>query len=498
MHTLFSNGMFYTGNRTWSPGVLVDEEGRIVTVCLDDAEVTAFASSGIRQIDMSGRWVLPGFEDAHTHPAGRARTLLELDFRKETVRWEDVKARIQEKAKETPAGQWVVCHGWHESAWGKVIKEDLDAIAPDHGVFLINISYHGGLVSSKGLESLEQKGVHLDTADGLVTEKAFEQVFIATAPDRDAYMWAIPRYQERLVSLGITAVHDMNVATIEQLEAYLEMDRTEQLRFFTAVYLNPRMLAYRDELLPHIGKEEGMLKIAGVKLFLDGAIGTHTAAVHHHYTDGAGEGTLRMTLAECESVVEQAVALRLRHVAMHCIGDRAVDLAVQVFEKLREKYRKEISRWRFEHFEMPDANAIRTVAEHGAIACMQPNFSWDVANYHDRLGEDVQKLNPLRAIIDAGAHMAFGSDDMPADPIKGIAWATAKAPSPEQHISIDEAVAAYTQGGAYAVEMDDRRGKIAPGYEANFVVLEKDIFTVSPSGIENIAVLETWIRGKKV
>ncbi|MFY9462842.1 MAG: amidohydrolase [Candidatus Sungiibacteriota bacterium] len=497
MDTIFLNGKFYLGDRVWSPGLLVGSGGLITKVFSSAAETASYLSSDIQRVDMRGGWILPGFEDAHTHPAGRARTLSELDLREANLGWEEARSRIVEKARVTPENQWIVCHGWNQSTWGKIRQEDLDHISSDHGIFLINISYHGGLLNKKGEALLKEQGVAGEIVDGFVTEELFERAIIATAPDTESYIQSIPLYLQKLTTHGIIAAHDMNVATTQQMEAYAELDEKGLLPIPVIAYLNPRLLEHPSQIMRFLKVRHGNFSIAGVKIFLDGAIGTSTAAVNQPYADGTGRGILRTDFEACAGIVRQAVGLGLPQIAIHCIGDRAIDFAVTIFNRLRKEYARDISLWRFEHFEMPDENAIKTLAEHGGIASMQPNFSWDVENYRTRLGEGVKKINPFRSIMDAHAPLAFGSDDMPSGPLAGIAWAVAKAPFEHQRITLEEAIGAYTAAPATVAGMDRIRGKIAAGYEANFAVLEKNPFAVAPSEIGNISIQATWIKGKR-
>ena len=311
-------------------------------------------------------------------------------------------------------------------------------------------------------------------------------------------MRSIPLYLEKLIARGITAAHDMNVTTTQQLEAYEELNEKNLLSIPIITYLNPRLLENPQQLIRFLQTQKGNFHIAGVKIFLDGAIGTSTAAVNKPYADGTGQGILRMDIETCEKIIKNAATLGLSQVAIHCIGDRAIDFAIMIFDRLRKEYARDIFLWRFEHFEMPDESAIKALAEHGGIASMQPNFSWDAENYQKRIARNIKKINPFRSILDARVPLVFGSDDMPSGPISGLAWATAKAPLPEQRISMEEAITAYTATPAHIVGMDNQRGKIAVGYEANFAVLQNNLLAMLPSEISDTLIAETWIKGKKI
>jgi len=501
MHTLFSNGKFYLGRGQWAQAVLVGDNGVITDVFIRPPDPLLLKKSDIQQVNLGGYFVFPAFEDAHNHPAARARTLYELDFRKKDISWHEVKKMMEEKAAETWPNQWIVCHGWSDARWGTITQDELDRISSDHGVMLVHVSYHGALMNKKALAMLKEKGASLrhQTAQetGRVTEENFDEAMVATAGTAEQYQHAIPAFARMLLSKGIVTTHDMNITTFAQLDAYAQLARSHTLPISITLYLNPRLLNDPEKIAPYIKNMSGDISIAGLKLFLDGAIGTSTAAVSHPYHDDTGSGTLRMDFSACAALIKKGASLGLRHIAMHCIGDRAVDLAVGIFERLQDEYRHDITTWRFEHFEVPSERAIRALADRGGIASMQPNFNWDVAHYYNRLGNDVKRINPFRHIQDAGVTLAFGSDDMPSGPVEGIHWATTDAPYNNQRLTLDEAIDAYTTAPARILGMDRVRGKIAKGYEANFAIFEKNPFNTASDAKEYLPK-EVWRRGAKL
>lgn len=499
MQTLFSNGKFYLGRDQWARAVLTGDNGVIADVFVQPPDPLLLKQPDVRQVNLDDNFVFPAFEDAHNHPAARARTLYELDFRNKNVPWEEIKKSIREKTAATPPDHWIVCHGWSETRWGAITRDELDRISSDHGIILVHVSYHGALINKKGIALLKKTGLLFrDSAaekNGRITEEDFDEAMAATAGTAEQYQHAIPLFTHTLLSQGIIATHDMNVTTFAQLDAYAELART--LPVAVAIYLHPRLLAEPQRLAPYIKNLSGEITITGLKIFLDGAIGTGTAAVTHPYQDATGSGMLRMDFDACALLVKKAVSIGLRHIAMHCIGDRAVDLAVEAYERLQDEYRRDIIMWRFEHFEMPSERAIRILAERGGIASMQPNFNWDVTHYRARLGEDAKLINPLRTLQDAGVAIAFGSDDMPSGPIEGIRWATIEAPFDHQRLTLDESIDAYTITPARIIGTDNAHGKIAKGYEANFAVFAKNPFSAT-SGTKVSLPDEVWHRGVKI
>lgn len=500
MHNFFYNGTFYLGRGRWAGAVLVGDDGLIGDIFVRSHDPSLLKNRDIRSIDLTGSFVFPAFEDAHNHPAARARALYELDFRKQNISWNEIKQIIREKVRVTSSDQWIVCHGWSDARWGNIGPAELDEISSDHGIMLVHVSYHGALVNKKGMSLLAGKGLSFGDGvqkTGRITEYDFEGAFIATSGTTEQYRGAILSFAESLVRKGIIAVHDMHISTFAQLEAYQALGEAGSFPISAALYLNPRLLADPEQLASYIKSMSGDVVIAGLKLFLDGAIGTSTAAVSHPYQDGTGAGVLRMDFDECAALIQKAASLGLRHVAMHCIGDRAVDLAVDICERLQDEYRRDITAWRFEHFEMPSERAIRALADRGSSASMQPNFNWDIAHYRARLGSDAERLNPFRTLQDAGVAIAFGSDDMPSGPVEGIRWVTTDSPLPNQRLTLDEAIDAYTIAPARILGANRLRGKIAKEYEANFAVFEKNPFDTTSGGEANMP-REVWHRGLKI
>lgn len=501
METLFSNGRIYLGRDQWAQAAIVGNDGIIADMFAHPPDPSLLKRPHIRQIDLGGDFVFPAFEDAHNHPAARARALYELDFREENISWNEIKNILQEKARATPPDQWIICHGWSDARWGAIAQDELDQLSLDHGIMLVHVSYHGALINKRGTALLQKKGLAFyDNAverTGRITEGDFDEAMATTAGTHEQYQRTIPIFARMLLQKGVIAAHDMNITTFAQLDAYAELARSQTFPISLALYLHPRLLADPQRLVPYIKNLSGDIAIAGLKLFLDGAIGTSTAAVSHPYQDSTGSGILRTDFAACAALVKKAASLGLRHIAMHCIGDRAIDLGVKVFDRLQDEYRYDITTWRFEHFEMPSAHAIRALADRGGIASMQPNFNWDVAHYRARLGDDAKRINPFRQIQDAGTTLVFGSDDMPSSPITGIRWTTTNAPSLGQQLTLDEAINAYTTAPARILTMNHTRGKIAKGYEANFAVFQKNPFGTEPD-TPVPSPKAVWRRGVKI
>ncbi len=489
------NGHFYLGNNQWAESIGTNKEGNIVFVAPSAQAREQYASFSGTRIDMRGRYIYPAFEDAHNHPARRSRTLQEVDLRGQQLTWPEVKGILQEKIAQTPSGQWIVCHGWNQS-WGTVTQHDVNELSEDHGIFIIHISYHGALVNKKGLDFLTGAGIDCKTPDGVLHEDVFERAENITAPNTQTYIDLIRRYQERLVRKGLGAVHDLYVANMAQVEAYHELERSGKLLLDTPIYISTQLLDRAADIKPFISPH-ARAPIVGLKLFIDGTIGTRTAAFHDPYCDITGKGMVRLTKESCKQYIKQAANLGLTHVAMHCIGDDGIDHAVDWFQEFQSEFGSAITTWRFEHFEMPTQRAIDIVAKHGGIASMQPNFLWDALHYQEAVGERVKNINPFQPLIQAGVPIIFGSDDVPTGPLEGLAWTCAQAPYPDQKLTVEQAFDFYTSEPARIMKAN-HRGQIAIGYNANLVVLDTNIFSGNPTDLTTAEVGQTWIRGEKV
>ena len=370
-----------------------------------------------------------GYTDHHTHPSSRCRILTECDARAASS-WNEARTIIAAHIAANPSRELYVVHGWNQSTWGTPTVADLDALT-DKEIIVINVSYHGAI-----------------TKKGIVAEKDFEELAIDTLPKYDDLLIAIPKYHAYLSSLGVVAAHDMHLATMDQIDAYIELDRRGELTIDTTAFVNSRLLD--DPRLALVIASEAKqslsrFRIAGLKLFLDGAIGVHTAFVTEPYLDTHGHGMLRHSKDECVALIKKSLALGLATPAIHAIGDAAVSTVLDVYEELKADGH-DTRGWRIEHCEMVRPNDIPRILALGAIPVMQPNFHWDLDHYGDRLGDNLRLINPFRPLLDAGIKILFGSDGMPEGPKVGIEYAMNRARFPEQTITLEEALAAYGIG----------------------------------------------------
>jgi predicted amidohydrolase YtcJ len=500
-------GKIFTSSKEapWAKALAVRGD-RILAVGTD-SQAERWNGRGTRSIDLRGRTVVPGFIDAHTHLASSSRRIGWTDLSRARSLEEAVRA-LRAAATRRPAGTWVLATDWDESKWPErryLTRADLDRATTDRPVFALRIDKHLSVVNSRGLESAADLSGSpgLETGNdgrptGLLKEEASRALWLRVdgASSRDqAHLASAVRRMHRL---GITSVHD--VVDQRGWQTHQRAHREGRLEIRVRAML-------RYDLLPHLlgagfmtGLGDAWLRLGAVKFFADGSLGARTAFLREPYADAADRGRALHSPEEMRSLISQAHAGGLQ-TATHAIGDAAIDLVLDALESLEPSASARAARHRIEHFGLPHEDSLRRMKAGRFVASCQPNFlgGWTGAgNLHEaRLGPDRAKsANSLRAILRQGIPLAFGSDGMPYGPLNGIHWAV-NASSPELSMSVEEAVRAYTAGGAYAGFEEDVKGILAPGKLADFVILQDDLFD-EPARIRDRRIHSTWVGGRVV
>lgn len=488
---------------TWSEDIpeasaLAIAEGRLLAVGAP-AEALGFAGPETRIIDLEGRVLLPGFTDAHAHLAttGSRRDHLELGS---AGSLSELQSLVRDAARKKPSGSWLLGRGWDESRWDPPrypTRTDLDAPAPQHPVALSRIDGHMAVVNSAALATLSsstRQRAERDAAGrptGLLREEAADAVWEELKPTLPGVVEGIRTMTAEAHRLGITAIHD--TVNRREIQAYLRLYEAGELPL--RVNLMPRV-----EDLSSLTAEEAVsgadrLRHGPAKVFLDGTLGSRTAALSQPFADAVeNEGTL-MGPGELARIVRRATRGGYQ-LALHAIGDRAIDLALQGLARTPGGRRD-----RIEHFELPTEEHLHAAKRLGVVASMQPNFvgQWGLSGgmYEQRLGSPrVRGNNPFRLIWDEGIPLVFGSDHMPFSPLYGVHWAV-NAPEETQRLTVEEALRAYSHTAAYAAFQEDRAGVLEPGRVADLVVLAKDP-REEPEHIDAIPVQMTVFEGRVV
>jgi len=460
-----------------------------------------------RVYDLRGATVLPGFIDNHTHFLHTGLSLISVNL----LEAEDVPQvlkKIQEAANYQPVGTLIRGYGYDEQNFPQgepPTRKELDAVAPDHLVWLNRVDYHSSVVNTRLLKLLN---LHSDT-DGLekddqgspngILRAEADQIarsFINNRLDTGVRRRALKMASQFAITKGITTVAALEGGDdfgTEEVKLLLEDKKGVNLRI---------EVFYQTTDVDEVVKL-GLSRIGGC-ILLDGSFGSRTAALSHPYADDPDNtGVLYFTQEELNDFVLKAHRAGLQ-IAAHAIGDRAIEQLLTAYEFAQNKSPRNDPRHRVEHFEFPSSEQIKRAKELELIPSMQPTFEfyWGGAEnmYGKRLGEErVNRTNPLREILDAGLVVAGGSDASvtPMNPMYGIHSAV-NHPNPMQQTSLVEALRMFTINGAYALGLEKERGSIEVGKLADLVVLEENPLRVAPQRIKDIRVKMTFIAGRLV
>jgi predicted amidohydrolase YtcJ len=505
--------------------------GRILAAG-DDAEIRALTGPLTETIDLRGRAVLPGFIDAHAHLVNYAQSRLDVNLR-DARSEEEAVARIAARAEQTPPGAWIFGRSWDKNHWpGQRFpsKASLDAAVPAHPVALSSHDYHSLWVNS---EALRRAGIDAttpdfgrgrigrDTAgepDGMLYEDATELVYRIADPTSDERLLAELRLiLAELRARGITGMH--NIEDERSLRLLQRLRASGELSPRVLYYIQRRALPHALELGIQGDFGDDTLRFAGVKLFMDGALGSQTAAMLDPY-EGQPEnrGLLTTTETEVEQLAREASGGGIG-VAIHAIGDRAVHVALDGVEaalRVEAAQAEESSvpaptrRIRLEHVQLARADDIARMARLGIVASVQPFHAVVDRDAAERYwGNRYQRAYAYQTLRQAGVPLALGSDvpvDTP-DPLRILHAAINRqndaepdrpAWLPDQALSVTQALWGYTVGAAYAGGQEARQGSLTPGKLADLIVLAEDPFTAPPELIAGAQILATLVGGQLV
>ncbi|MGQ4892166.1 MAG: amidohydrolase [Candidatus Njordarchaeia archaeon] len=480
------------------------DKGKIVFLgTLHDAELSKCKKT--KFIDAEGLSLLPGIIDSHTHmiDEGFRSTWLDLS---NINSFKDLIKALAEAKKIVKKGEWILGHSWDESKWKDEprypTKKDLDEVSKGHPIFIRRIDGHMGVINSKAYEVLKMPkgtpGIIKDSQGeftGIVKEAALEYIDNKLKNNMHALIKAVEVAFKKALKKGVTTVHDfLYPQTFNALQHYF-YSRWNMYR--VSVYFWSK---YADRLIdlgfrPELGNS--FIKIAGIKLMMDGSIGARTAALRDPYIDDpSNRGMILVDIEELKELLKKGERMGFQF-AIHAIGDRAIDAVLEVY---KESQQMKKLRHRIEHFELVHEEHLKFVRKHDIALSMQPNFvaNWQQPNglYEKRLGKErVKQMNPFRAIVDMGIHMAFGSDCMPFDPFYGI-FGAVEHPIKNSAITILEAIKAYTFEGAYIERNEDIKGRIERNYLADLVLVKGDIASIKSRDIPKLQVISTIINGR--
>jgi len=501
--------------------------GRITAVG-SDAAVLLWRGPNTRVVDANGHRLVPGFNDAHVHFADGGAALTAVQLNDATSLKEFVR-RIADYAAHAPKGEWIRSGNWDETKWTPAAlptRQDIDAVTPNNPVSLDRYDGHMIIVNSK---VLALAGITAKTVDppggvivrdsagnptGALKDAAIELVdHVAPVPTTAQRRRIIENALHEAASHGVTSVQDMTL-DYGDLAVYSQLLREGKLtvRFYGA----PLIEKVSDQAKLGIGRAFGSasLRIGAVKMFADGSLGSRTAYFFEPYTDEPNNRGLlfkdMLPLSRTRERLQLADAAELQ-VCTHAIGDAAISTVLDLYQEIEKRDGPRDRRWRIEHAQHMAARDFERFAQLHVIASVQPYQAIDDGRWAEaRIGHDrASRTYAFRTFIDHGVRLAFGTDwpIAPLDPLLTLYAATTRATLdgkysqgwfPEQKVSIQEALAAYTLGAAYAEFQEHEKGSIEPGKLADLVLLSQDVLTIAPAAIRDTHVLKTWLGGVAV
>ncbi len=522
------NGSVVTLDPAHPEAQAVAVRGGLIAAIGSNSEILAMASPATRRIDLQGQMVIPGLVDAHGHVLGLGNRLAELDLRG-AANIETIATRVAETARKLPAGAWITGGGWDQNLWpgGEFPNHlPLTAAAPDHPVWLRRVDGHAAWANRK---AMEMAGVTNETPDpeggvierdaggaptGVFIDNAMELVAdVRPAPSKEQLKAALQRGLQRCAEAGLTAVHDAGV-TPETVAAYREL--ADERKLPLRVYLmwdgteGGKGVEPLLEQAPFVNYKD-RLTLRAVKLMIDGAMGSRGAAFLEDYEDDPGNRGLLVTSAE---EIERLTVLALQkgyQVCTHAIGDRGVRLTLDAYEKALAAVAADDPRLRVEHLQCTTQEDIQRLKALNGIASMQPTHATSDMHWAEkRIGhERALGAYAWRWVLDAGVPIAAGSD-FPVElerPVIGLMAAvtrqnTRRKPEggwhPQQRLTLDEALRAYTEGAAYAAFEEDHKGRLSPGMWADLTVLSEDLRRIRPTSIHQVSVGYTIVGGQVI
>jgi predicted amidohydrolase YtcJ len=505
--------------KPWADAVAIKGDRIAAVGSRDEAEQAA--GEGSKAIDAGDGLVVPGMIDAHIHLIGGGLHLTSVQLRDAKTREEFVR-RVGEFAKKMPAGAWITGGDWDHTVWGGEMPDRawIDAVTPDTPVWISRLDGHMALANTAAMEAAgvgddvkdvdggeitrdadgRPTGIFRDNAMGLIER-------VAPAPTLAQQLDAAVAAMDYLAARGVTAVHHMG--TWQDLEVF----RVAQRRGFLKVRIYACTPLHEWQRLANEIKQRGRgdewLNIGGLKGYVDGSLGSHTAALLEPFDDAPKDRGLLVNSAEdLETWTAAADAAGLQ-VAVHAIGDRANRLQLDVFERVAKQNGPRDRRFRIEHAQHIAPEDVARFGKLGVIASMQPYHAIDDGRWAERLigAQRSETSYAFRSLLDSKGVLAFGSDwyVAPATPLEGIFAAATrrtldgKHPDgwvPAQKISVEEALRAYTSDAAFAAFSEKSLGSLQAGKLADLVVLDRNLLETPGEDLAKAGVVLTMVGGR--
>jgi predicted amidohydrolase YtcJ len=518
------NARIWTGNpkRPWAEAIAV--RGDRIAAVGSSAEIRKMMGASARVIDAHGQMLVPGFNDAHVHIISAGRGLSSVKLRDASTPAEFI-ARIKAYAKTIPRGAWITDGDWDHTLWGGELptRQWIDSVTPDNPVWVARLDGHMSLANGAALAAAHVSKATRDVDGGLIVRDASGEPTgllkdnaqslvddsLPDPPDEVADR-AFDAAMHFLAERGVTSVQNMGGSWYD-LAIFERAHKAG--RMITRMYAVVPLATWerlRDTVAAR-GHGDEWLRIGGLKGFVDGSLGSHTAAMLQPFTDAPKDSGLLVTLPESLYARTSGADKAGLQVMVHAIGDRAIRIQLDNYARVEKENGPKDRRFRIEHAQHIAPSDIPRFGTLGVIASMQPYHEMDDGRWAEPiLGHERSKTTyAFKSILDAGARLAFGSDwsVAPPTPIEGIYGAVTretldgKHPGgwiPEQKITVEDALRAYTSGSAYASFEENIKGTLEPNKLADFVLIDRDLTRIPPAQIRDAHVMMTVVGGRVV
>lgn len=504
----------------WAEGFAI--VGDSIVAVGSEEEISQWIGEETQKIETaSENLIVPGFIDCHTHFMEGGFGLASVQLRDAKTPDEFIK-RIKEFALTQPKGVWITNGDWDHENWGGELpsRDWIDSVTKDNPVWINRLDGHMSLANTAALKAAAiddqvkevEGGAIVRDKKGRITgvfkDNAMNAIYkIVPDPSDEQKDKALEAAMNYVAARGVTSAHNMS--------GYMDVFERARAKnaLKTRIYAGMALSEWRElnQKIIKQGRGDKWLSIGGLKEFVDGSLGSHTAAFFKPFTDAPADSGFFITPEkELYRRIKSADSAGL-HIMTHAIGDKAIHILLTIYEQVSVENGERDRRFRIEHAQHIDPNDIPRFAKLNVIPSMQPYHTIDDGRFAERLigSERIKTTYAFGSLLKANAKLAFGSDWFvaPPTPLEGIYAAVTrqtlddKNPDgwvPEQKISVEDALKSYTIRAAYASFEENIKGSIRQGKLADFVILEKNLFEIQPSAIRNVKVLQTAVGGKFV